>query len=166
VQEIVLATRFSLHCGDQFISSRIMVPVCETLQQSKHYPTGNLSKRSYALLLVGFSQWSNIVCLRKWNLYRPRANLLNGLLLHIMYMCDKSKCTDVRDYVYAFAALDPSCEIVVNYNMSFKQLLKQIRSIERNTIDSLYRSRHGSVTKSLRRKMLDEQIDIEKTCEA
>jgi hypothetical protein len=155
VQEIFLATRFSLNCGKQCISSNILVPVCDTLNVL-HYPPWDRSQMAFHYMRT--MQGTHIIQLRTWRSYRPRPDRPNGLLLYTMSICDKSKCTEVRDYVYAFAALDRFCGIVVDYNISLEQLLKQIRRIERNTADSaFYRRRRGDVTKSLRRKLLGEQ---------
>jgi hypothetical protein len=157
VQEISLADRFSLQCGKQRGSSI-------TLEHSCHNLYNALNVEPYSINDdINKTQGMQVLALRNRMSTRTTTVGANELLLFAMQICRRSKCTEFKDYVYAFVALDPYCGIVVDYDISSKRLIKQVRQIEnerfareRREEGQIFYDRHEA-SKELRKKLLDKQ---------
>jgi hypothetical protein len=160
VQEICLARKISIFCGNYCISSELMEWTCGAMIASRP----QFFSRDKQTRRLWYSQGVDIFYTRLLRIYSSESQTRYGYdnnLLRYLRNCKKSMCTEVRDYVYAFVALAPGCGIVVDYSRDVKELVKQVRRRERETDDPLY-TRYGIVSEALRKKFEVEESHWER----
>ena len=154
VQEVCLARRLLFYCG-KYHDEGLMEKLCDSLARWPDLTSSHDGKWD-RFVDLNESQCMKILLMRRRRVTNYSAFITDNPLLSFLRTCENSHCSEKKDYVFAFVPLDPLCRIVVDYDISPKLLVKQIRKLEK--VHDAY-LRYGYASIATRRKLLGESSE-------